>query len=341
MRADEEIRGRKAADWLFPDPALLRKVERMTVAAKSRVRGKMQGKRRSRTLGSSLEFADYRPYAPGDDIRRLDWNVYGRTGRAYVRQFWDEQEITVTMYVDVSRSMRLAAGGGASAGFGGVGADEAEAPLAPESSKLAYALRLAACVGYAGLAGEDRVGATGFAEGIASKFASLRGRGSAGRLFAFLAELARFDPSGGGYSHPAAGGLDMSKALSLPEALPRRSGQTWLFTDGLYETGIEETLQALLAAGQDVVFVQLLGPEELRPELAGELKLIDSETGSGKEVAIAGGVLRAYRAAVDEHCAGIRRMCAKRGFAYVFADTSRPVEETVVRSLLGQGLLKG
>ncbi|GIQ62502.1 hypothetical protein PACILC2_10700 [Paenibacillus cisolokensis] len=149
---------------LFPDMSVLYRLERMSLPAKGRFRGTMQGKRRSRALGSSLEFADYRPYAPGDDIRRIDWNVYGRTGRAFVRQYWDEQELSVCLYIDVSTSMRFGEESG---------------------RKLDYALRLAACVGYAALAGDDRAAVRLFADGIVRELPMCRGRGAAHRLFRF------------------------------------------------------------------------------------------------------------------------------------------------------------
>ncbi|WJH34622.1 DUF58 domain-containing protein [Paenibacillus sp. CC-CFT747] len=140
----------------------------MSVAAKKRIRGTMQGKRRSRMLGSSMEFADYRMYTPGDDTRQLDWNVYGRTGKAFIKQFMDEQELQVHLYVDVSRSMD----------FGGTDSH-------PDHSKFLYARRLAACVGYITLAGYDRVGVKLFGEDMIGQLPVMRGKGSASRLLPF------------------------------------------------------------------------------------------------------------------------------------------------------------
>ncbi len=310
------------AGWLFPDPAQLHRLERLTIAAKGRIRGTMQGKRRSRLLGSSLEFADYRPYAPGDDIRRLDWNVYGRTGKAFIRQFWDEQEMSLRLYVDASLSMRFGLASGGIAGGAG---------MPPPANKLACALRLAACVGYAALAGEDRVSACVFADRVVSSLPTVRGKGAALRLFDYLAgEIARTDGEWPGTD-------DISLPFSASGAYPRLPGQCWLFTDGLYERGVEQALNGFAAAGQHLVVVQVLGPEELLPDLVGELKLIDSETGTTKEVAIGKGVREAYQAALQAHIAALRRMCAERGFGYVLADSSAPAVDTAVRTLLGDG----
>jgi len=312
-------RGASGSFWL--DPMLLRKLEQISVASKGRTRGTMQGKRRSRALGGSQEFADYRPYAPGDDIRRLDWNVYGRTGKAYIRQYWDEQEMAVRLYVDASESMR----------FRSIGAAEGDLPSS--GTKWAYALRLAACVGYAALAGEDRVSVARFTDSVESSLPPLRGKGSASRLFAYLEGEMSAKPA-------AAGSDDLSAAFLAPGVLPRTPGQAWLLTDGMYERGIDRTLDAFAAAGQEVAFIQVLGKEELSPALSGELKLIDAESGIAKEVAIGPSVLRTYEAALREHNESIRRMCAERGFAYVLVDTSVPLEHTVAYVLLAQGLLK-
>ncbi|KQO04334.1 DUF58 domain-containing protein [Paenibacillus sp. Leaf72] len=319
---------------LFPDSSLLHRLERMKVAAGSRVKGSMAGKRRSSTLGGSQEFADYRPYAPGDDIRRLDWNVYGRTGRAYMRQYWDEQELTLHVYVDVSPSMN----------FGG-----------EQANKLRCALQLAASGGYAALSGEDRVAVKLFGGTAPAELPSLRGRGSTARLFHFLAaalERGMEQPSfqQGEELKPSMTGLgrameQQAAALSMREAiqqagqLPHRTGVTWVVSDAMYEAGIEETLLSLLAARQQVVFLHLLSPEELNPALTGELNLLDSELGTGKEVALGSRLLEQYCVTVNDYCSHLKKLCAERGALYIFIDTSKPMEQTVQHTLLRAGVL--
>ncbi|WP_233567774.1 DUF58 domain-containing protein [Cohnella faecalis] len=243
----------------------------------------------------------------------MDWNVYGRTGKAFIRQYWDEQELTVRLYVDESRSMR----------FGEIGGP----------NKLACALRLAACVGYSALSGEDLVSAHSFADRMTATLPPIRGKGSAGRLFEYFER--RLEDN----SEDRIGSDDLSDAFLQPGALPRKPGQSWLFTDGLYGSGLEQTLNAFASARQHLVFVQLLSPDELAPSLSGELKLIDSESGAAKEVAIGRGVMAAYYAVLREHTESIRQLCAERGFAYLLVDTSVPVADTAVRALLSEGLL--
>lgn len=325
-----------AIKLLFPEAGLLEQAERLELASGGRVRGAASGKRRSSMLGGSQEFADYRPYAHGDDTRRIDWNVFGRTRKAYVRQYWDEQELHSHLYIDVSRSM---------AAFG-----------EGNARKLLFALRLAACVGYAALCGEDRVTVNFYGQtGITGRLPSLRGRGASGRLFQYLAGGAPTAGHGDASAEPgsasgsdgrsdtdsagSAGVLngigtaaaDMSLPFRQPGALPNRPGSSWLFTDALFEKGLEETLLLLSAAGQNVVLVQLLSPEELEPPVSGELKLIDSELRTGKEVAVSERLISEYRLAVRTFREQVRQACAARGAACVTLDTGKPVREALDR----------
>lgn len=313
------LSAQQALHLLFPNLALLSELERLNISAGNRIKGTLAGKRRSSSLGGSQEFADYRPYSPGDDIRRIDWNAYGRTGRAYMRQYWDEQELHVNLYVDVSRSMA----------FG----EKSE-------NKLQYALRLAACVGYLAISGDDRVSIRLFREQIIKELPPLHGRSSSPKLFQFLGgamrQLAENMPP---VPNASAESLSMAAPFSSAAALPKRPGAAWVFTDALFERGIEEAIVSLLAAGQQVVLVQLLSPDELNPVLSGELKLIDSELGTGKEVAVGHKLLKQYREAVAGYQGELKRICAERGAAYVFVNTAIPLEETVRHTFLSSQLI--
>lgn len=297
-----------SASGLGLDPKLLLRLEQMSLVAKRRTRGTMQGKRRSKQLGASLEFADYRMYAPGDDIRRFDWGAYARTGKPFIKQFMDEQELQVNLYIDVTRSM----------GF----------PLEEAAgNKLMYARQLAACIGYMALSGYDRVSARLFSDRIVRELPMLRGKGSVHRLFRFLSEA------------EAESGGDIADAVMKPGAIPRQPGMTWIFSDFLYESGIEEALNYLLAARQEVVVVQVLSEEEVRPALTGDLRLIDNESGTGKEVAVTARVIEAYQAAIRQYTHGLKQFCHERGMTYVLATTDVPVADAVLRSLREHGLL--
>ncbi|GGH13317.1 DUF58 domain-containing protein [Paenibacillus segetis] len=297
-------------------PSLLPRLERLSIASKRRVKGTTQGKRRSGRLGASLEFADYREYAPGDDIRRFDWGVYARTGRPFVRQYWDEQELYVNLYVDISASMD----------FGGEKSTGAPAT----ENKLLYAKSLAASVGYMALAGYDRVQASLFASEVEGKLPPIRGKASAARLFTFLQDAV---PRGSG---------DLASALRRPQSIPRQPGMTWIFSDFWLEGGIEtlgDMLSFLLAAGQEIVLVQVLSSEELGPKLSGDLRLLDSELGTGKEIALTGKVLEKYGYALKQYREEIARFCSERGIRYVLAPTHLPLEKRIFETLRGAGVV--
>ncbi|WP_409341296.1 DUF58 domain-containing protein [Paenibacillus sp. MBLB4367] len=288
---------------------VLRKLERCAIAGRSRIRGTMQGRRRSRELGSSLEFADYRLYAPGDDIRRLDWHAYGRTGKPFIKLFTDEQEMQVHLMIDASASMAFTANENV-------------------SNKFWHARQLAGAVGYAALCGYDSADVSIFGASVMSRLPLLRGKGAASRLFDYLRQ-----------AQPERQG-DMRKALTHPSVLPRQPGMTWIFSDFLFEDGVEDTLKTLIAAKQEVVAVQVLSEEEWNPMLAGDLRLLDSETGTAKEVAISRKVLDVYRETVKQHTHALKRFCRERGIAYELVLSGTPLVDTVVHGFRRSGLLR-
>jgi uncharacterized protein (DUF58 family) len=316
---------------------LLSRLERMTLLTRQRARGTMQGKRRSGQIGSSLEFADYRPYAPGDDVRKVDWHAYAKTGRPYVKLYLDEQELQVSIYVDASASMS----------FQGarleVPLSDGRSPLhsmLPDkeegfqtarirgTDKFLYARQLAACVGYAALSSYDRVGVQLFGETVTARLPMLRGKGSVFRLMDFLIQA----------STEAKG--DLASVFMKPALLPSRPGLTWIFSDFLFGSGVEESVKALLAARQEVRVVQVLAQEEWNPALSGDLRLIDCETGEGKEVAVTTKVLQAYKETVRDYTAKLEGFCRERGVGYYLALTSAPLEDAVLNGFRKNGLFQ-
>ncbi|WP_106766686.1 DUF58 domain-containing protein [Paenibacillus faecalis] len=312
-------------------PEWLTRLERLSLGARTRVAGTLQGKRRSRRLGSSLEFADYRQYTPGDDVRRFDWGVYSRTGKAFVRQFMDEQELMVSIYLDCSASMGTA-----------ISASSPESASLSEAMKAAgsdqggakwlLARQLAASIGYMALASYDRLQVACYSRTLDLRLPILRGKGAAHRLFAHLQQA----PTGGDGS--------LAAALSVPGALPRLPGMTWIFSDFWLEGGEEElsrSLSLLSGAGQEAVLVQVLSREELEPRLSGDLRLVDSESRTGKEVAVTGRVLDAYREELNNYRQMLARVCAERGMTYVLIPADMPLQEAVFGVLAGAGLING
>lgn len=295
------------------DPALMRRLDQLSIAAKSRIRGTMQGRRRSKDMGSSLEFADYRLYTPGDDTRQLDWHAYGRTGKPFIKLFMDEQELQINLWLDASESMN----------YGGKAGENARG-----ESKWDYALQLAAGIGYLTLNRYDRVSAAAFTTTMTKQLKLLRGKGSSHRLFEFL------------QSCSAQGKGDIGAVFRNGSVLPRQPGMTWLFSDFLYEDGVEEALKYLLAAKQEVVVVQVLAREELDPGFSGELRLIDSESKEVREVAMSSKVLQAYREAARAYTQSLRAFCHERGMTYLLAVTDVPVSDFLLGELRRGGLIR-
>nr|WP_211184499.1 DUF58 domain-containing protein [Paenibacillus lemnae] len=302
------------------------RLERLSLGSRTRVAGTLQGKRRSRRLGSSLEFADYRLYAPGDDVRRFDWGVYSRTGKAFVRQFMDEQELMVSLYVDCSASMAgsFREGEGAPAP-GGQHGDQS-------GNKWRMTRQLAASIGYMALSSYDRLQLACYSRTMDSRLPVLRGKGAAHRLFSHLQQAG------------IGGDGSLAEALSVPGALPRLPGMTWIFSDFWLEGGEEElsrSLSLLAGAGQEAVLVHVLSREELEPRMAGDLRLVDIETGSGKEVAMTSKILEVYREELDRYRQMLARVCAERGMTYVLIPDDMPLQEAVFGILAGAGLVRG
>ncbi len=293
----------------FVDSGLLMRLEQTALVARRKIRGTMQGKRKSQSMGASLEFADYRLYVPGDDIRGLDWNAYARTGKPFIKLYLDEQELQVSLYVDTSKSM-----------------DFGDNDQRGGRNKFWYARQLAACIGYIALSNYDRLHVSMFGDTIHTRLPNLRGKGAAHRLMDVL-EGAQLQQD----SH--------FEALRNPAFSPRLPGMSWVISDFLVDSGIEDSLSYLQACKQDVVVVQVLSPDEWDPRLSGDLNLIDSESGTGKEVAMTSKVLSEYQKAVQHYTRSLQRFCYERGMSYVLVRTDMDIETAVFQMLRSQGLL--
>ncbi len=296
-------------DSLFDDP-FLRKLEQLAILSRRAVSGQLQGERRSPKRGQSVEFADFRPYAPGDDFRRIDWNAYARLERFFIKLFVEEQDLTVHLLVDTSRSMDWG-----------------------EPNKLWFALRAAGALGYVALVGLDRVTVTALGgqrqggNGLERYFAPHRGKGQALALFAFLQALA---PSGG---------ADLSLRLRAYAAAATQPGPLLLLSD-LLDEGWSSGLRALALRGFEVTVLHILSPDELNPPLSGDLKLQDVETGAEVEITADWDLLGRYREGLAAWQEEVRRFCGTRGMHYVPVPSSVPFEELLFAVLRRRGVLK-
>ncbi|MDQ0337453.1 uncharacterized protein (DUF58 family) [Caldalkalibacillus uzonensis] len=286
------------------DPDFLRRLEQMKVLSRKMVSGRWAGKRRSRLLGQSVEFADYRSYTPGDDIRRLDWHAYGRLGKLFLKTYLDEQELHISLYIDSSRSMA----------FG-------------RPHKFQRAVELCAAIGYLSLHHFDRVSVYAFDQQIKAKQRNLTGKGQVRELFQFLQSL-----------NPAQEG-NLNTALADGRAVHGQPGLAIIFSDFLFPNGYEEGIRFIQAARQEVILVHLLSQHERNPGLEGDWRLIDSETGEGKEISLNPRVLGRYKEAVSLFQQEIAAFAFKRDMLYVDVHTEHSLEHTIYRVFKSAGML--
>ncbi len=287
------------------DPGLLRQLEQLELVMRRLNAGRMKGEKRSKRRGTGTEFADYRDYAQGDDPRHIDWNVWGRLDRLFLRLFHEEEDLRLSIHVDTSASM----------GWG-------------EPSKLLYAKRLAAALAYTALAAMDRVTLEAGCAGAVERLRPVRGKRQLREVVDFLQGL----EAGGGTD--LQGGL---KQMFMRNALP---GMKVVISDFLDKRGYEPALKWLLRTEDRGVVLHVLAPDEIRPELVGDLALEDGEDAELTEVSITAGLLRSYETALKALVGGLKDYCRKRGLAYVFVPTSTPLERVVLGALRSAGVLK-
>lgn len=286
-------------------PQLMAQLERLELVTRKIFRGRLKGERRSKRKGQSVEFADFRNYVPGDDLRQIDWNLFARLDKLFLKLFLEEEDLHFYALIDDSRSMD----------FG-------------ETTKLAYAKQLAAALGFVGLIRADRVKIDRLSATLRQRGRPWRGRASAWRM---LREIEAIEPTD-----------DVSLADGVKNFCLRNAGQgvVVLITDLMDKEGYEQALRYLLSRQMDVYVVQVLSEEELRPGFAGDLKLIDCEDDDVAEVTISAPLLKRYEATLAAFVEGAKTYCARRGMIHLLADASTPVDQLVLNYLRSRGLVR-
>jgi uncharacterized protein (DUF58 family) len=288
----------KGHDLVAPD--FMSQLERLALLSRRSFRGKVKGERRSPRKGSSVEFSDYRPYGVGDDLRYVDWNVYGRLDRLYLKLFVDEEDLCLQLLVDASASM----------GFG-----------AP--AKLRYAMRLAAALGFVGLVNLERVGVAVLRDRVVDGLSPTRGRNQVLPLLDFLGRLQPL------------GRTSLNVALATYALRAREIGLAVVISDLMDPDGYERGLKALLERRFDVHVIHLLGPDEMQPAFGGDLRLIDAETGEERDLTLDGEAMRNYRQRLHDFLERAEGFCRSNEIAYHRVVTDTPVEEFMLRQLKG------
>jgi uncharacterized protein (DUF58 family) len=284
------------------EPATLRRLEALALQVRRAVRGQMGGERRSRRHGRSVEFADFRTYTPGDDFRLIDWNAYARLDRFMLRLFVAEEELPLSVFVDLSGSMDWGT-----------------------PNKALVARQLAGAIAYVALAALDRVRLTVFADGPTSGGAPYRGRRAAAELFARL------------QSFPVGGVTDYAR-LTWPIG-HQRPGMSVLISDGLGQESMEPAIAALQRAKQEGAVLQLLAPQETAPDWSGDARLKDAESGLEREFTSTPVTQAAYLKALARRSEEIEQAAHRRGLRFARLSTSQPLEEMVSTTLRQVGLL--
>jgi uncharacterized protein (DUF58 family) len=297
------LRRKKLTDLL--DPVFMSRLDALDVLSRKILQGKLQGERRSKRRGQSVEFADHRPYVAGDDLRFVDWNVYGRLEQLFLKLFLEEQDLTVHIVADASASMD----------FG-------------EPSKELFIKKLTAALGYVSLVNNNRVTISFIADGVTVQLANMRGRSYLDQMAECLLTtgcdgLSNFD--------------DACRQLAAGRI---GSGVMIVLSDFLFKEGYDSGLRRLIGRQYDLYAIQVLCPQELTPDLSGELKLIDIEDTDAAEITVSAALSKYYKKNLTAYCNELKDFCTSRGAVYALANSADSVESLVLNYLRRIRLLR-
>jgi uncharacterized protein (DUF58 family) len=292
------------ADYLLSHD-FLRRLDAFRLAPNQPARGHLKGLHRSNRTGSGMEFKDYRPYGEGDDMKSVDWRTYLRLDRLVIKLFVEEADLPIYIFLDTSASMRVG-----------------------DPSKFEYGRKVAAALAHIGFINMDRVSLIAVAEGLVKDLSAMRGKSQSWPAFRFLEAL------------QSGGKTALAAAFKRYFAIPRARGLIVVISDFLDPAGFEPSLAVLRNLRQDVLALHLVSPEELKPQPADEVELVDAEDGSRIVERVTPALIAAYRQAFDEHCAAIDTYCSKNGWGYVRASTDSSFEDLVLSALRKEGLLR-
>ena len=289
---------------LLLDPAFMARLDQLDVMSRKMLLGKLKGERRSKRRGQSVEFADYRNYVVGDDLRFIDWNIYARLDRLFLKLFLEEEDLSLYVLLDISKSCDYG-----------------------DPLKSFYIKQVAAALGYVGLVNYNRVTLCAFNNGIASETGALRGRRRVAQMLDFVQKL---EPSGP--SH-------LSEACRRFALAHRAKGVCVILSDFFDKGGYENGLRYVAGGKYDLFAVQTLSPQEIDPDLQGDLKLRDMEDDDMAEVSITQPLLKQYKANLNAYCLSLKEYITRRGGTYLFSSTAVPFDTLVLNYLRERGLL--
>ncbi len=287
------------------DPEFLHKLEQLELVSRKIFVGRMKGERKSKRRGSSVEFADHRNYSIGDDLRHIDWNVYGRLDKLFLKLFLEEEDLHFYTLLDTSLSMD----------FG-------------DPTKLQYGKQVAAALSFIGLVNHDRVVLDTFTSGLDGGMPSIRGRSQMWRIVQYLDQI-----KASGASNLTAS----AKAFAIKHV---GKGIVVVISDFLDKRGYEDALRYLVARNMDIYVIHVLSREEVEPELVGDLRLVDCEDEDVSEITVSAPLLKRYKDNLNAFVGGLKDWCTKRGITYIFTTNHNPFDKLILNYLRQRGLVK-
>ncbi|SES01720.1 Protein of unknown function DUF58 [Gracilibacillus ureilyticus] len=286
-------------------PVLTKRLANYKITSRKIVRGGHKGERRSIRLGSSLEFSDYRLYSPGDDLRQIDWNTYARSQKFYIKRFLDEQELSVSIYLDCTKSMGIT--------------DE----------KWRRAKQLAASFTFLTLANSDRLSFIPVVS-PSGTYPHTKGKAMVNSVIHFIEQASVSN-----------GEERFGQQLSQHSTTGRKGSLNVLISDFLEDPAdLFLALKKMQARHQQVLLIQVLLPEEIDPDYTGDLQLVDIETSNQREVSMSQKVISQYKQLFESHTEKIKSFCQKRGMELVLCPVSTNLEETIFSTLMQKGWIR-
>lgn len=303
-RKAREAKVVSASDDLVFDRALERRLEALSVVTRRPLTGGQRAERASRNVGVGIEFAEHRAYAPGEDVRFVDWSVFQRSRRIVVRRFTELADLTVHLMLDTSASMAVGA-----------------------RSKFAFGLRMTAALAYVSLARLDRVGIVSVSDDVVDRFQPTRGRHRMLRVVSYLRAL-----EAKGETNLALGAAAIAKAAG-------RRGVAVIVSDLYDPRGIEPAIDRLRYSGIETHVIHLLDPDELEDRRLDDVRLVDAERDLAVELTLSPAILAAARERANRRVDAIARACIDRGVSHHRIDVRKPFEDAVLRVLRRGGLV--
>ncbi|MCB9521517.1 MAG: DUF58 domain-containing protein [Myxococcales bacterium] len=287
------------------DDEFRKKIELLYLVSKKVFAGNSQATRRSKRLGAGIEVRDFRGYSAGDDLRHIDWNYYASTRELLVRLFEEEEDLHIYFLVDASPSMEVGDG-----------------------AKLRYAKRVAAALAYIGLSNLDRVSVVPFADRVLGTLPASRGPSQIWKVFEFL-ERETTGPR-----------TDFATALRDFVSRTRRRGLAVVLSDFYDPTGFEEGVNLLRYHRFEPLVFHVHDEQDARPNLRGDIELIDCESGDVVRVTATPALLARYAAAYDAQLERVEAFCRQKNLLYFRAPVHTAFDELVLRVFRAGGFLR-